>query len=64
MSIFGSARTPDSDPEYDQARDVARKLARRGFTIITGGGPWIMEAANQGAQEGGGLGRPRHRAAP
>ncbi|MBA2570414.1 MAG: TIGR00730 family Rossman fold protein [Chloroflexi bacterium] len=55
VSIFGSARTPESDPEYVQAREVARRLAQRGFTIITGGGPGIMEAANRGAQEGGGV---------
>ncbi|MGI8534168.1 MAG: TIGR00730 family Rossman fold protein [Candidatus Limnocylindrales bacterium] len=55
VSIFGSARTLVSDPLYDQARDIARKLAQRGFTIITGGGPGIMEAANQGAQEGRGV---------
>jgi uncharacterized protein (TIGR00730 family) len=55
VSIFGSARTPPSDPTYDLARQVARSLAERGFTIITGGGPGIMEAANRGAREGGAL---------
>jgi uncharacterized protein (TIGR00730 family) len=55
VSIFGSARTPPSDPEYERARLLARKLAGRGFTIITGGGPGVMEAANRGAQEAGGV---------
>jgi uncharacterized protein (TIGR00730 family) len=54
VSIFGSARTPPTDPEYERARVLAAKLADRGFTIITGGGPGVMEAANRGAQEGGG----------
>jgi hypothetical protein len=55
VSIFGSARTPPSDPEYQNARALATRLAQRGFTIITGGGPGVMEAANRGAQEGGGM---------
>src|SRR5262249_5851870 len=55
VSVFGSARTPSSDPMYDTARELARRLAKSGFTIITGGGPGIMEAANQGAQEVGGV---------
>ncbi len=54
VSIFGSARTPLADPEYELARDLARSLAERGFTVITGGGPGIMQAANQGAKEVGG----------
>jgi len=49
VSIFGSARTPASDPEYRAARDLARRLGDDGFSIITGGGPGIMEAANRGA---------------
>ncbi|MBA2794875.1 MAG: TIGR00730 family Rossman fold protein [Thermoleophilaceae bacterium] len=49
VSIFGSARTPASDPEYATARDLARQLGDDGFAIITGGGPGIMEAANRGA---------------
>ena len=55
VSIFGSARTERTDPLYEAARSLARQLAERGFTIITGGGPGIMEAANRGARDGGAL---------
>ncbi|MEO7118288.1 MAG: TIGR00730 family Rossman fold protein [Candidatus Limnocylindrales bacterium] len=55
VSIFGSARTQPSDPQYGHARHLAAQLAGHGFTIITGGGPGIMEAANRGAQEAGGV---------
>ena len=51
VTIFGSARTPRSDPMYGVAVATARRLARAGFAIITGGGPGIMEAANRGARE-------------
>jgi len=54
VSVFGSSRTPRDDPYYAQARKLARMLAKRGFPIITGGGPGIMEAANRGAHEAGG----------
>ena len=53
VSIFGSARTPEDDPDYEQARELARMLGRRGFSIITGGGPGIMAAANRGAADVG-----------
>jgi uncharacterized protein (TIGR00730 family) len=53
VSIFGSARVPDDDPQYELARTVARELSAAGMDIITGGGPGVMEAANRGAKEGG-----------
>jgi len=53
VTVFGSARTPPGDREYELAREVARCLADAGFAIITGGGPGIMEAANRGARDGG-----------
>jgi uncharacterized protein (TIGR00730 family) len=55
VTIFGSARAPRDSDEYRLARMIARKLAQHGFAIITGGGPGIMEAANRGCKEGGGL---------
>ncbi|MGZ4481430.1 MAG: LOG family protein [Gaiellales bacterium] len=55
ITVFGSARTGPQDPVYAAATETARLLAKLGYTIITGGGPGIMEAANRGAQEGGGL---------
>ena len=53
VTFFGSARTPQDDPEYLQARELARKLGEGGFAIITGGGPGTMEAANRGARDAG-----------
>jgi uncharacterized protein (TIGR00730 family) len=53
VSIFGSARTARDDPRYRQARELARLLGEEGFSIITGGGPGIMEAANRGARDAG-----------
>jgi uncharacterized protein (TIGR00730 family) len=53
VSIFGSARTARDDPRYAAARTMARRLGEEGFAIITGGGPGIMEAANQGARDAG-----------
>ena len=55
VSIFGSARTSPDDPDYKAAQETAAFFARAGFGVITGGGPGIMEAANQGAFEAGGL---------
>jgi uncharacterized protein (TIGR00730 family) len=54
VTIFGSARTGPDDPQYEAARETARLLAEQGFSIITGAGPGIMEAANRGARDGGG----------
>jgi uncharacterized protein (TIGR00730 family) len=55
VTFFGSSRAKEGDPAYDEARALARRLAGDGYTIITGGGPGVMEAANRGAQEGNGL---------
>ncbi|MGD0019908.1 MAG: TIGR00730 family Rossman fold protein [Candidatus Limnocylindrales bacterium] len=55
VTVFGSARITESDPYYAKARELARLLAREGFAVITGGGPGIMEAANRGCHEAGGL---------
>jgi uncharacterized protein (TIGR00730 family) len=55
VTIFGSARVQEGDRAYAEAREAARRFAERGFTVITGGGPGVMEAANRGAKEGGGL---------
>lgn len=54
VTVFGSARTPRTDPMYRAARHVGRKLAEAGVAVITGGGPGIMEAANSGAARAGG----------
>ncbi len=54
VSIFGSARTPDEHKYYEMTVEIARLLADRGYGIISGGGPGIMEAANKGAYNAGG----------
>jgi len=55
IAIFGSARTKPDDPNYQAAQETGALLAAQGFAVITGGGPGIMEAANRGAFEAGGL---------
>ncbi len=55
VAVFGSARTAGDDPVYAAARETAAELVAAGFGVITGGGPGIMEAANRGAQEAGGV---------
>jgi uncharacterized protein (TIGR00730 family) len=55
VTAFGSARVPRDHPYYESARMVGRRFAERGWAVITGGGPGLMEAANRGAREGGGL---------
>ena len=54
VSVFGSARTPEGSVEYALAHEVGSRLAQAGYTVITGGGPGTMEAANRGAHEAGG----------
>jgi uncharacterized protein (TIGR00730 family) len=54
VTIFGSARFKDGHPYYDKTEELAGKIAQLGFTIMTGGGPGIMEAANKGAKSVGG----------
>jgi len=54
VTFFGSARTKPGDPQYAAATETARLFAEAGFSVITGGGPGIMEAANRGAHAGGG----------
>jgi uncharacterized protein (TIGR00730 family) len=55
VSVFGSARTPRDHPAYAAAMETGARFAEAGFAVITGGGPGIMEAANRGAKEAGGL---------
>jgi uncharacterized protein (TIGR00730 family) len=55
VSIFGSARIAEGTPTYEAARHTARLFAEAGLAVVTGGGPGVMEAANRGAREGGGL---------
>jgi uncharacterized protein (TIGR00730 family) len=55
VAVFGSARTPPGSPYYETACEVGRRMATCGLTVVTGGGPGAMEAANRGAREAGGL---------
>jgi uncharacterized protein (TIGR00730 family) len=55
VTIFGSARARETHPAYIAAVETGRRFAEAGFTVVTGGGPGVMEAANRGAKEGGGL---------
>jgi uncharacterized protein (TIGR00730 family) len=54
VTVFGSARFDEAHPYYALARQIGSELARAGFTVMTGGGPGVMEAANRGAREAGG----------
>ena len=55
VTVFGSARFDEGHPYYQMGREVGRLLAESGYAVMTGGGPGIMEAANRGAKDGGGL---------
>jgi uncharacterized protein (TIGR00730 family) len=55
VTIFGSARVREDHPAYTAAVETGKRFAEAGFTVVTGGGPGVMEAANRGAKEGGGL---------
>ena len=55
VTVFGSARVGEDHPAYEAARELGRRFAETGFAVVTGGGPGVMEAANRGAHEAGGL---------
>ena len=55
ITVFGSARVDPGSPAYETAREIGRLLAEDGYAVITGGGPGVMEGANRGCQEGGGM---------
>src|SRR5581483_7189036 len=55
VSCFGSARVPERSQAYELARETGRLFAEAGWAVVTGGGPGVMEAANRGCREGGGL---------
>src|SRR3989337_2011997 len=64
ISIYGSARTKPDDELYRQTEEIARRLGEMGFSIITGGGPGVMEAANKGAAEARDKSRKKNRPRP
>src|SRR5450432_4195975 len=55
VALFGSARVPSGSKPYEDARTVGRRFGEQGWTVVTGGGGGVMEGANRGAQEGGGV---------
>ncbi len=55
VTVFGSARFSDGHPYYETAKELGQRLAEEGFAVMTGGGPGVMEAANRGAREAGGV---------
>ncbi len=55
ITVFGSARVNEGSPAYETAREIGRLLAKDGYAVITGGGPGVMEGANRGCQEAGGM---------
>ena len=55
VTVFGSARTRPGEFAYDTAEAIGREIAAAGFTVVTGGGPGVMEAANRGAREAGAM---------
>jgi uncharacterized protein (TIGR00730 family) len=55
ITVFGSARVKEGSPAYETAREIGRLLAKEGYAVITGGGPGVMEGANRGCQEAGGM---------
>jgi uncharacterized protein (TIGR00730 family) len=55
ITVFGSARVKADSPAYETAREIGRLLAKQGYAVITGGGPGVMEGANRGCQEAGGM---------
>ena len=55
VTVYGSARFREGDVYYELAREMGKELAKNNFTVMTGGGPGVMEAANRGAKEGGGV---------
>lgn len=55
VTVFGSARIGEGEPYYELAREIGRQIAQAGYAVLTGGGPGVMEAANRGCREAGGL---------